>query len=90
MWDRWVVEKIEECVGEVYCSFRDVEDGFTWAFVGVCGPNSDTVRSLWEELAGLISWWVMPWCIGGDFNVTRFPSERLWEACYCHSDFIYE
>jgi hypothetical protein len=31
----------------------------------------------------------------GDFNVTRFPSERLGEACYClamleFSDFIFE
>jgi hypothetical protein len=32
---------------------------------------------LWEELAGLISIWDMPWCIGGDFNVTLFMDERL-------------
>jgi hypothetical protein len=24
---------------------------------------------LWDELARLMSWWEMPWCIGGDFNV---------------------
>ena len=23
----------------------------------------------------------MPWCVGGDFNVTRFPSERSGNAC---------
>jgi hypothetical protein len=23
----------------------------------------------------------MPWCIGGDFNVTRFPTERSGVAC---------
>jgi len=41
------------------------------------GPNSGNDRRLlWDELAGIISWWNMPWCIGGDFNVTRFPSER--------------
>jgi hypothetical protein len=33
-------------------------------------------RVLWDELAGLMSWWDMPWCFGGDFNVVRFPSER--------------
>ena len=30
----------------------------------------------WEELSGVCSWWDMPWCVGGDFNVVRFPSER--------------
>jgi hypothetical protein len=24
----------------------------------------------------LMSWWEMSWCIGGDFNVVQFPSER--------------
>jgi hypothetical protein len=33
-------------------------------------------RELWDELVGLMSWWEMPWCIGGDFNVVCFPSER--------------
>jgi hypothetical protein len=39
MWDRRVVEKIEECVGEfaVACSFRDVKDGFAWALRGFMG-----------------------------------------------------
>jgi hypothetical protein len=46
MWDRRVVEKIKECVGEfvVACSFRDVEDGFDWSFARVYGPNSDSIR----------------------------------------------
>ncbi len=34
-------------------------------------------RLLWDELFGLSSWWDSPWCVGGDFNVTRFPTERL-------------
>jgi hypothetical protein len=61
----------------VACSFRNIEDGFSWAFVRVYGPNSDCDRRYsWEELASLISLWNVPWCIEGDFNVTRFPSER--------------
>jgi hypothetical protein len=35
----------------------------------IYGPNDNNDRKrLWDELAGLISWWEMPWCIGGDFN----------------------
>jgi hypothetical protein len=37
MWDKKVVEKIDECVGGVYTmavTFRNVEDHFTWAFAG--------------------------------------------------------
>jgi hypothetical protein len=98
MWDRRVVEKIDGCVGEfsVAVSFRNVEDHFAWAFVGVYGPNADGDRRfLWDELAGLLSWWDLPWCIGGDFNVTCFSSERSSEARMCpamleFSDFIYE
>jgi hypothetical protein len=58
-------------------SFRIVEDDSSWAFVGVYGPNIDTLRrSLWDKLPGLLSWWDFPWCVVGDFNVTRFPWER--------------
>jgi hypothetical protein len=46
LWDRRVVQRIEECVGEYTpaCSFRNVEDGFSWAFVAVYGPTSDCDR----------------------------------------------
>jgi hypothetical protein len=80
MWDRRVVTKLDICLGSfvVACSFRNVDDGLVWAFVGVYGPNRDNFRwHLWEELAGLMSLWDMPWCIGGDFNVTLYHSERL-------------
>ncbi|KAG6629833.1 hypothetical protein CIPAW_14G112600 [Carya illinoinensis] len=78
MWDRRVVEMTEEFVGQyvVACSFTFVVDNFKWAFASVYGPNLDTNRRLlWEELAGIQTWWELPWCIGGDFNIVRFPSE---------------
>jgi exonuclease III len=80
MWDRRVVEKVEDWVGcfSVACSFRSVSDDFRWAFAGVYGPNIDSDRLLlWDELSNLMDRWEVPWCIGGDFNAIRFPSERL-------------
>jgi hypothetical protein len=84
MWDKRVVEKVDVCLGvfTLSVSFRNVVDRFVWAFAGVYGPNSDIDRSLlWDELAGILSWWSLPWCIGGDFSVARFPSERSGEGC---------
>ena len=88
MWDRRVVEKMEAWEGSysITCSFRSVSDDFKWAFAGVYGPNVDNDRSmLWDELSGLMERWVVPWCIGGDFNVTRFPSERFGNHRYAPS-----
>ena len=50
---------------------------------------------LWDELIGLLSCWNLPWCIEGDFNVIRFPSERFGGRCISSamrefSNFIFE
>lgn len=74
MWDSRVVEKVKECVGEytVACSFRNVENQFTWAFASVYGPNCDCDRSfLWDELVGL----VYVRTLGEITMPTRFPSD---------------
>jgi hypothetical protein len=49
MWDRRVVEKVEEYVGRytLALSLRNVEDNFSWAFGGVYGPNDDGERRVW-------------------------------------------
>ena len=58
----------------VSCKFKNVGDHFEWAFSGVYVPNSNRKRhKMWEELTGLISWWDLPWCLGVDFNIVRFP-----------------
>jgi exonuclease III len=96
MWDKRLVEKIEDAVGiySVSCKFRNVADQKVWMYSGVYGPNVDRERSIiWDELAGIRSWWGVPWCVGGDFNVARFPSERMGAAgfspaMYDFSDFI--
>lgn len=67
MWDRTVVEKVEEAVGEysITCKFQNTEDDLNWVYSGVYGPIIDgNIRQLWEELAGLDSWRNVPWCIG--------------------------
>ena len=96
MWDRRVVEKLEDAVGQysVSCKFRTVMDQSEWMFSGVYGPNLDSERQgMWDELAGVKSWWDVPWCVGGDFNVVRFPAEKshstsFTQAMFDFSDFI--
>ena len=96
MWDRRAVEKVEEVVGRfsVSCKFKNVGNQFEWAFTGLYGPNlNKRHRKMWEKLTGLISWWEVPWCLGSDFNIIRFPSERLGaatctRAMYGFYDFI--
>lgn len=91
-----MVKKLEVYIGEftVACSFRSLEDNFLWASAGVCGPDLDSDGSfLWDELAGIQSYWNVLWCLGGDFNVLRFPNERfrdsrLHKAMTDFSDFI--
>ena len=83
MWDRRIVQRIEEATStySISCRFRKVASGFEWAFSGVYGPNRAVERSLmWEELAGVAAWWEVPWCVGGDFNVARYPTERVGSA----------
>ena len=92
------MEKIDEAVGRFFvsCKFKNVKDEFEWAFTGIYGPNSDLDRRLlWEELAGIRSWWSVPCCFGGDFNALRFSSKcsgsgPFSSAMVNFSDFISE
>jgi hypothetical protein len=73
-------------------TFRNIEHQFVWASAGGYGPNSHRNRRLlWDELPGFLSWWNLPCCIGGDFNVTRFPRLEVAHLCTImmeFSDFI--
>ena len=58
------------------CRFKVLEDGFTWIFIGVYGPTVYGIRKeLWRGLGAIRGLWDDPWCIGGDFNMIRFPIE---------------
>jgi hypothetical protein len=62
----------------ISCLWKGVSDSFVWVGTGLYGPSTDLLRSeLWEELKEVQQTWASPWCVFGDFNVVRFPSERL-------------
>ena len=46
-------------------------------FTGVYGPVCSRDREeFWEELESVKGLWSDPWCVGGDFNLVRFPKEH--------------
>ena len=50
---------------------------FSGCSLGFMTPLLDSKRELfWEELGAVRGLWNGPWCVGGDFNVVRFPGER--------------
>lgn len=56
-----------------------------WVFVGVYNPVLGVeVDSFLGKLDDIKAHWDLPWCIGGDFNLVRFPRERnvgsRWDA----------
>ncbi|RVW72705.1 hypothetical protein CK203_056739 [Vitis vinifera] len=82
-WDKRVLELVGMEVGifSISCCFKNCEDGFLWTFMGVYGPTLKRYRELfWEELGAIRGLWSDPWCIGGDFNAVKFPSERSREG----------
>ena len=80
IWDKRVFEKLDVIVGQFSVSvlLRGVVDDFVWACIGVYGPNDDGQwATLWEELSQVRARWPMAWCLVGDFNIFRYPCERL-------------
>ena len=78
-WDNRVLELVGMEVGlfSISCRFKNCEDGFVWIFSGIYGPTMKRFREFfWEELGAIRGLWNDPWCIGGDFNMIRFPDER--------------
>ena len=78
-WDIRKLELVEAETGHfsVTCMFKNVEDGFLWAFTGVYGPVKRCKRELfWEELGSVKGLWEGPWCIGEDFKMVLSPNDR--------------
>ena len=78
-WDIRVVEllEVEEGMFTVSCQFKNSVDGLRWVFTGVYGPVCRRDREVfWEEFRSIKGLWRDPWCVGGDFNMIRYPEER--------------
>ena len=80
IWDKRVFEKLDVITRQFSVSvlLRGVVGDFVWACIGVYGSNDDGQQvSLWEGLSQVHARWPMAWCVVGDFNIIRYPSERL-------------
>ncbi|KAK1292074.1 hypothetical protein QJS10_CPB17g00140 [Acorus calamus] len=78
-WDssRWKL--VDQSIGSFSISVMlcDITNDCKWILSNVYGPHDEEARErLWEELTDIKSRWNVPWCILGDFNVTRFGGER--------------
>ena len=69
--------RVEESSFTLLCRSKNLEVNFTWVSKGVYGPKKGEFREdMWGDLVVVNGLWGDPWCIGGDFNVVRFPGER--------------
>ena len=58
--------------------FEDFENNKDCIICVVYGPNVNQRRAVfWSELDSIRARWNGPWCIRGDFNIIRFPEEKL-------------
>ena len=61
----------------------------SWLATSVYGPTNRSLRdSFWGELDSIRSYWSGPWCSGGDWNIVRFPSEKLGDRNTTTSDML--
>ncbi|KAG6664925.1 hypothetical protein CIPAW_02G126700 [Carya illinoinensis] len=80
MWNRRLEEMVDHYVGEfmVACRFKCVDDRFEWALAGIYGPNVD----YWRVFTAV---GMLHGVSGGDFNITRFPSEQVGDNYFSHA-----
>ena len=65
------------CVFSLSAVLEDKDNGCAWIISSVYVPIDRSLQSsFWCELDSIRRKWAGPWCMGGDWNITRFPSER--------------
>ncbi|KAK1276479.1 hypothetical protein QJS04_geneDACA020812 [Acorus gramineus] len=81
-WDssRWTL--VDKKVGLYSLSVLLVDPAARqWIVSNVYGPHEASHREgMWEELSAVRAGWDAPWCILGDFNITRFSEDRNTEV----------
>lgn len=80
MWDTQSVAVLNSWKGDFSLSVlvEDLRNSAKWLLTSLYGPNSSEKRKeFWNELDMIRRRWNGPWCIGGDWNIIRFPSEKL-------------
>ncbi|KAL6288610.1 hypothetical protein ACE6H2_006120 [Prunus campanulata] len=78
MWNTHLVSVTDSLVGEFSVSIKiTLNHCLDWWLSGIYGPCKQRERKrFWEELADLFGYCGEKWCLGGDFNVVRFISEK--------------
>ncbi|XP_026459319.1 uncharacterized protein LOC113359979 [Papaver somniferum] len=79
IWNNNKVVMIESLLGAFSISIRCkyINDDFVWLLTSVYGPVLNFEKDqFWEELGDIRYLWNDPWVLSGDFNITRFASER--------------
>ena len=87
-WGKRRMKLVDSEIGlfSISCLFKMVEGGFQWTFSRVYGLVERRLKeAFWEELGSIRGWWEGPWCLGGDFNEIRSPSERAKGGNFSHS-----
>ena len=57
---------------------EDLENNSKWLLTSVYGPKTSKRRmEFWKEQDMIKGMWNGACCIGGDWNIIRFPSDRL-------------
>ena len=77
-WDKrvWKGELVEIGRQSLIGKFIGVREEFSWHIIATYADCSREIRKVWEELKAIRGRIVGPWIVCGDFNVTRYPSER--------------
>jgi hypothetical protein len=71
--------------GDFYVKFKlhNKNDSFKWALVAVYGPTQDDRKEAFlTKLVHVVSHDTLAIVIGGDFNITRHPNEKIKVVLY--------